>query len=165
MKTHKNKWIEKILSQALVEFIASTTIVFITFVLTFWLKGEDGINELITAFGKRINTSDSVNIYSIIICTILAVIFFVFYHFFNTKLKNTLKKISKAYMDIIINLYRIISTYLLSFSCLYIIDTKWSEINAQVFSFIWYGIISLFITSGLVIAFEQITSKKERELK
>lgn len=160
-------FVKKVGSQAIVEILASTTIVCITFFLTFYFKGEKGVTELIKAFIQRLDTNDHVNVCSMFIVLVMGFIFYGLYYFFNTRLKNILKKVAKAYIDIIINMSRLISSYFLGFFILYMVDSFFSDfkINKSVFSLLAFGLLFLLTSSVFVTISEEMISRKERPLK
>lgn len=154
---------DHIKEQMVVEMAASVMISFIGLFLTYYFKGQNGINEAAKSFGKQIQT-DSLNLYYLGTSLMLGIVFFILNRYFHTRYNTIFYKISNIYFNIVINIYRLMASFLLGFSMLYFIY-EYKHLSSQVILFLFYGFLSLFITTCLVIFLEYINKRPEREIK
>ncbi|WP_417644005.1 hypothetical protein [Acinetobacter baumannii] len=121
----------------IVEAIISIFPVLTLMLLTYFLNGEKGIEKLIDGY---ISATESTNLWNLLIILITGTIFWFISYFCNIKSKYILQEVSQGFLDMGINILRLGTGVLLSFSILYFFV---NEFNRGLVLFILVGMCTL----------------------
>jgi hypothetical protein len=142
----------------IVEIIISTLPISTIMILTYIFKGENGIERLLDGY---ISITEKINLWSTIILLVIGITLWFLSYFYNLKNKYIIKEVSKNFFDIGINILRIGTGVLYSFSILYFL---FNGFNKNLVSFIIVGSCTLVESSFFAWLKISIFEKKLRRI-
>jgi len=142
----------------IVEAIISIFPVLTLMLLTYFLNGEKGIEKLIDGY---ISTTENTNLWNLLIILIIGTIFWFISYFCNIKSKYILQEVSQGFLDMGINILRLGTGVLLSFSILYFFV---NEFNKGLLLFILVGMCTLVESTFFSLLKSLIFTKKSRKI-
>lgn len=142
----------------IVEAIISIFPILTLMLLTYFLNGEKGIEKLIDGY---ISTTENTNLWNLLIILAIGTILWFISYFCNIKSKYILQEVSQGFLDMGINILRLGTGVLLSFSILYFFV---NEFNRGLVLFILVGMCTLAESTFFSWLKSLIFTKKSRKI-